>query len=908
MIIPTQQQMSILQLAQAMFNAAPGSVYLNEGDSILTSGTQLSSLAQALAGSMAFFGRDYSSTLTPTQFSEALAYDLVGDSVSTENKSLLINYIINKIATGSTKDGIIQELIQALYSVPTTNPDWGVASANHIKNSVTKIVENLVENTVLPQNKDLVIDYISQEIIAGKSFGTMIGWSISALDNINHDDPIWGDAAALFDNRIEVSKYYSIEKGGAVTDLAMLQTILSGVTADVATVAAAKTAIDILIDGHVLDGKVVDGYIANATVFADENGDGIWNEGEAKTTTDEKGNFFLEGAKGAIIATGGTDISSGKSFVGILKAPEGSTVINPLTTLQQAFIANGYTADEAKSAVGKALGFDVSNIDLITFDPLAVAFDTSASDEDRMLAINIQAEATKLINFLIVSSKALIGAAGGIDNLSVNQAVDALLESMINAIENNPEGEADFTDPDFIAEIINGSIVAANDPDLTAVAEKIEDIQDDLATILADSAKNIDEALSGDDIFAILAQFSQISSFAQDSMAETIESAAEDGDLGNLIDDFTGDAADEAWASETILDLDPDSEEDAEAIDDANDHIADDSDTTAPILISSDPSDDEINVAVNSNIRLNFSESVMAGSGNIIISDGTDTRTIAIDDTSQITISGKTVRINPISNLNSDTTYYVKITSGAITDTSGNSFAGIKNTTKLNFSTTDTIAPVFDPLGSNPQDNGTIEVNETITLYFNEAIDSTSSDLSKVYLKDVATDTLVDATISVSKDGGLSIDPTGNLSPDTEYYVTWDADALADESGNYVAAVTDETTFNFTATDTTAPANDGSGLLTQNDDGSGGTADAGDDLVLTFTEPIGNKTIVESFFNTDDIYGATGTRATVLWSSNDTILTVTLGTGELYDAGTPITLVGVEDLVGNAADITFSFV
>ena len=108
-------------------------------------------------------------------------------------------------------------------------------------------------------------------------------------------------------------------------------------------------------------GKIVDGYIKGATVFADANGDGVWNEGESKTTTDDKGNFTFTGAKGAVISSGGTDISTGKEFKGILKAPEGSTVVTPLTTMQQAFVEKGMTVDNAETAVAKALGFNASS-------------------------------------------------------------------------------------------------------------------------------------------------------------------------------------------------------------------------------------------------------------------------------------------------------------------------------------------------------------------------------------------------------------------------------------------------------------------------------------------------------------------------------------------------------------------
>ena len=82
----------------------------------------------------------------------------------------------------------------------------------------------------------------------------------------------------------------------------------------------------------VLTGKVVDGYLKGATVFADANGDGIWDPGEAKAITDDNGDFKLTNARGSIVATGGIDLTSNLPFNGTLKAPAGSKVVTPLTT------------------------------------------------------------------------------------------------------------------------------------------------------------------------------------------------------------------------------------------------------------------------------------------------------------------------------------------------------------------------------------------------------------------------------------------------------------------------------------------------------------------------------------------------------------------------------------------------
>jgi hypothetical protein len=89
-------------------------------------------------------------------------------------------------------------------------------------------------------------------------------------------------------------------------------------------------------------GKISDGYISGAKVFRDVNGDGIWNDvngnglfdlgDEPMVLSDEFGNFAGLSGVGDVIAMGGTDISTGLAFKGVLKAPDGSVSINPLTT------------------------------------------------------------------------------------------------------------------------------------------------------------------------------------------------------------------------------------------------------------------------------------------------------------------------------------------------------------------------------------------------------------------------------------------------------------------------------------------------------------------------------------------------------------------------------------------------
>jgi VCBS repeat-containing protein len=115
--------------------------------------------------------------------------------------------------------------------------------------------------------------------------------------------------------------------------------------------------------------------------------------------------------------------------------------------------------------------------------------------------------------------------------------------------------------------------------------------------------------------------------------------------------------------------------------------VAINGDNTAPTLSSSVPSDNATVVAVGSNIVLTFDEAVQAGTGNIVISNGTDIRTIDITDSSQVTITDNIVTINPTDDLYTASHYHVQLASGVINDIAGNAYAGISDTTTLDFAT-----------------------------------------------------------------------------------------------------------------------------------------------------------------------------------------------------------------------------
>jgi Ca2+-binding RTX toxin-like protein len=556
MAITTEQQIKILQLTQAMFNAAPGATFLAQFENSVAVGNTVANLAQTLSGAAAFFGKTYSASLSSAQFADAFINDLVGSSASTADKAWATSYIVDKMAAGATQTSIISELTQALSSVSPENANWGAAATAYNTDVATKIIDNLVGNAATDAAKAGAVSYIVGQMAAGQSLGKMIDWTIATLDSIDHTDSTWGGAATLFDNRIEVSKYYSVDKAGAATDLGTLQQALKAVTASADSVTSAKAIFD-----TALSGKAVDGYLSGATVFADLDGDGKQGANEPNATTDAKGNFTLPaGTFGKLITTGGTDISTNLPFKGSLSAPAGSTVINPLTTLQQGFIEKGQNAEQAQKTVAKALGLDDSKFDLTTFDPLAVALDANASAEARALGAQLQTEAAKIANFIVAAGQTLTGAAGGADKLDASVAMNSLVKAIVNAIAADSDGVVSFSDKAMLETIMNESVTLSGDAGLIAAADKVAGLADNFAAMSAASADNVDKAFdAGGDIAAMMINIAQAQAVAQGDMANKLLAAAAGGDLTAIQSGFIGTAFDAAANKAIIGDLDPNS-------------------------------------------------------------------------------------------------------------------------------------------------------------------------------------------------------------------------------------------------------------------------------------------------------------------------------------------------------------
>ena len=112
------------------------------------------------------------------------------------------------------------------------------------------------------------------------------------------------------------------------------------------------------------------------------------------------------------------------------------------------------------------------------------------------------------------------------------------------------------------------------------------------------------------------------------------------------------------------------------------------SDNTAPTLISASPVDGATGIAVGNDIVFTFSEAIQKGSGAIEIYSGSAAGTLVAHydaaTSTNLTITGNTLTINPTTDLEYKTSYFITVGADAINDFAGNSYAG---TTTFDFIT-----------------------------------------------------------------------------------------------------------------------------------------------------------------------------------------------------------------------------
>nr|WP_019367394.1 DUF4214 domain-containing protein [Pseudomonas luteola] len=408
-------------------------------------------------------------------------------------------------------------------------------------------------------------------------------------------------------------------------------------------------------------GVAQDGYLRGATVFMDMDGDGALDEDEPQTVTDYSGNFTLYGGKGgSIIAFGGTDISTGLANAGVFKAPAGSTVVNPLTTLV-AELAGGNEASAIAAAQIKVLAALnlPSDFNLTQADPLATALSDTSTAEQKADALQVQATSIQVANLISAVTQMFSDSAGGSTDTVLAQQV---AKSISQTIEET--GSLNLGTESTITTIINTAASNSN-------VNLADGASNTAATALAHVNTAVQQAanIESTDASVALNNIIKAQAVAQGLLASTLSEGST----------LSATELDAAISNAEVKEIQPDLKVEGD-----------------PFLIATTPADNTGSVPAVTKLQFTFNESVTAQTGGQIVLHSVETEDvpaadpIVIDVTNTLYVSVKdnVVLVDPKVNLGVLTSYYVTITEGAFADKDGNSFAGISDDSTLNFTTT----------------------------------------------------------------------------------------------------------------------------------------------------------------------------------------------------------------------------
>ena len=170
-----------------------------------------------------------------------------------------------------------------------------------------------------------------------------------------------------------------------------------------------------------ISGTVQKGPLENALVFLDYDGDWQLGSTEPSIRTDSGGNFTLtptESVYSIVAITDGTtvDNSSGSVLSGVtFKAPSGSLLINPTTTLM---IESELTVEKIVAVLGLPTGFDPSSFD---------AFNPNLANSDKLVALAYEKTNHQLMN-AVKSFAAAAEGAGASPEKSFSMALASVVD------------------------------------------------------------------------------------------------------------------------------------------------------------------------------------------------------------------------------------------------------------------------------------------------------------------------------------------------------------------------------------------------------------------------------------------------------------------------------------------------
>ncbi|NRP56745.1 MULTISPECIES: putative Ig domain-containing protein [unclassified Marinobacterium] len=298
-----------------------------------------------------------------------------------------------------------------------------------------------------------------------------------------------GDVQFTIDNTIVPASSVSVD-GAKITFTFAPMTFTQGDQIDIDYVGS---SVDALQDasGNDYSGNInvtsitlADGYIKGASVYLElDDGSRV----DTGIVTDANGNFFLTPetqeliasftGNFSIVAVGGFNVDTGLPNTQDMRAPQGSTVINPLTTLIDEVVkSTGDDVATAQQKVKTALGI-TSTQDLTAYDPISASKDSSdpAAAAD---ALAVQKAAAAIATVIAYAEK----ASGN------ESASESVVDAMVSSIAAN--ATIDLTDASTLQTLTGQSSVANLDAAIDGInsATDVDAVSTQQGTLLDTTA------------------------------------------------------------------------------------------------------------------------------------------------------------------------------------------------------------------------------------------------------------------------------------------------------------------------------------------------------------------------------------------------------------------------------------
>jgi hypothetical protein len=199
-------------------------------------------------------------------------------------------------------------------------------------------------------------------------------------------------------------------------------------------------------------GLALDGYLSGARVTR-VNGSGN------TVTTDATGHYTGLTGTGAVKVVGGTDTSTGQAFQGTLTAPDGATVVTPITTLITSLAGSNATAAQVQAAtqtvltkLGIITNGQSNSIDVLNTDPVTAAQSSNA-------ATAVQALATYKAGVIVATALQVI--SGG-DSTQFGAAANALVSTLSSSAAVDPVTHAPLTGAALVVASLSSVAASVN--------------------------------------------------------------------------------------------------------------------------------------------------------------------------------------------------------------------------------------------------------------------------------------------------------------------------------------------------------------------------------------------------------------------------------------------------------------